>query len=399
MDSYPEFSFDIHYTSQKSRARIGTLNTPHGPLETPAFIFCATKAAMKIATIKQTKDENTQIILGNTYHLHLQPGEDLICEMGGLHKFTGWDGPMLTDSGGFQVFSLGHGGVVAEIKGEQQSQKRKKSLLGIDESGARFKSYIDGSIKTLTPESAIEIQRKIGADIILVLDECTPFHVTKDYTANSMRMSHRWAKRGLEQFRKDTVSPATKKPQALYGIVQGGVYADLRKESAEFASEQDFFGIAVGGCLGSSKEQMYDVTSMAMDYVRRDCPVHLLGIGGIRDVWEGVQRGIDTFDCVTPTRIARHGSAYIKGRETNLNLVNARFKNDPEPLDTSCGCYTCQTHSRGYIHHLFKAKEMLGMQLLAIHNIHFMNDLMSSVRQAIKSDSIQEEMSKWLEVS
>jgi len=396
-----DFKFDITFQALGSKARLGRLSTPHGVVETPAFIFCATKAAIKGATPQHMRQENTQIILANTYHLMLQPGSELVAQMGGLHRFMGWDGPMLTDSGGFQIFSLGHGSIAEEVKGRRQSL-RPKSLLKINEEGATFKSYIDGKKHVLTPEKSIQVQRGLGADLIVVLDECTPFHVDKSYTERSMHMSHRWAERSLKEFQKEPLGL-----QALYGITQGGVYPDLRKISADFVNSLPFFGHAVGGSLGADKAQMAEVVEMAMEPLDPVRPVHLLGIGGISDIFYGVQQGIDTFDCVHPTRLARHGGALVplsvwesmgedpRGRE-HMNLRNARFRDDARPLDETCGCQTCQTLSRGYLHHLLKAGELLVMQALTVHNVHFMNRLLSRIRKAISQECLQEERKKWI---
>lgn len=395
------FNFTITYQSKTSKARLGKLSTPHGIVETPAFIFCATKAAIKGATPQDMREENTQIILSNTYHLMLQPGPEIVEKMGGLHTFMGWGGPMLTDSGGFQIFSLGHGSVAEEVKGRRQSS-RPKSLLKINEEGATFKSYIDGKKHVLTPEKSIQVQRALGADLIVVLDECTPFHVDKTYTEKSMHLSHRWAERSLREFQKGPTGV-----QALYGITQGGVYPDLRRASADFVNSLPFFGHAVGGSLGANKTQMAEVIEMAMEPLDPSRPVHLLGIGGISDIFYGVTQGIDTFDCVHPTRLARHGGALVpphvweslgedpKGRE-HMNLRNARFRDDPDPIDETCGCQTCKTLSRSYIHHLLKAGELLAMHTLTIHNIHFMNRMLTAIRQAIARDQLDEEKKKWV---
>jgi len=395
------FHFTVTHRSQTSKARLGKLSTPHGVVDTPAFIFCATKAAIKGATSHNMRQENTQIILSNTYHLMLQPGPEIVEKMGGLHSFMGWDGPMLTDSGGFQIFSLGHGSVAEEVKGRRQSS-RPKSLLKINEEGATFKSYIDGKRHTLTPEKSIQVQRALGADLIVVLDECTPFHVDKSYTERSMHMSHRWAARSLKEFQKRADGR-----QALYGITQGGVYPDLRRNSADFVNSLPFFGHAVGGSLGANKTQMAEVVEMAMEPLDPSRPVHLLGVGGVSDIFYGVKQGIDTFDCVHPTRLARHGGALVppslweslgedpQGRE-HMNLRNARFRDDPRPIDETCGCQTCQTLSRGYIHHLLKARELLAMHALTLHNVHFMNRLLAAIRQAIAVDQLEQEKKKWL---
>lgn len=378
------FSFEYIRPHPSSQARLGRITTPHGIIETPAFIFCATKAAIKGLSPAQMQEAGTQVILSNTYHLMLQPGSETIALHGGLHKFMGWNGPMLTDSGGFQIFSLGHGSVAQEIKGRHQgTEPRKKSLLKITEEGAIFKSYLDGSKHMLTPEKSIQIQRDLGADLIVVLDECTPFSVDKTYTAKSMEMSHRWALRSLAEFERHN-----KGTQSLYGIIQGGVYEDLRQRSCDFVNSQNFFGHAVGGSLGASKEQMAEVVAFTVPKLTPDRPIHLLGIGGIADIIKGVEAGIDTFDCVHPTRLARHGGALVghgDGGRDHINLRNHRFSRDQNPLDLGCGCSTCKTFSRSYIHHLLKAQEVLAIALITMHNVCFMNRLMEKIRAALKS--------------
>jgi queuine tRNA-ribosyltransferase len=362
---YPNFSFDIIHKHRHSNARVGLINTPHGVVETPNFIFCATKASVKSVAPNQFKEEGTQFILSNTYHLMLQPGEDVIEKLGGLQKFTGWNGPMLTDSGGYQIFSMGHGSVAEEIKGRrfgnqnskskkekpetdvrisrvpsnadgppnedkhEESQKEsnnRRALLSITEEGASFRSYVNNRIEKLTPERSIDIQRKLGADFILVLDECTPFHVDNEYTYNSMLRSHRWADRSLIRFIE-----TAKGNQALYGIVQGGVYEEYRKLSCSYVNDRPFFGIAIGGSLGSTKKEMHDIVSLTRNLLRNDRPIHLLGIGGIRDIFHGVRHGIDTFDCVHPTRLGRHGGALVKAsfwKEELHPLVKEQLRNN-----------------------------------------------------------------------
>lgn len=390
------FSFKFHCPNPNSKMRIGELQTPHGTVQTPAFIFCATKASIKGLHPAQMVEENTQFILANTYHLMLQPGPEIIEKAGGLHKFMGWDGPMLTDSGGFQIFSLGHGSVASEIKGKRINN-RPQTLLKITEEGAKFRSYIDGKTHFLSPERSIEIQRMLGPDFVVVLDECTPFHVDKKYTLNSMRMSHRWATRSLNEFTKHDNGK-----QKLYGIIQGGIYPDLRKESCEYVNSQNFFGHAIGGSLGADKNQMYDVVAMATEILDRNRPIHLLGIGGVSDVFNGVEQGVDTFDCVHPTRLARHGGALARPEnrtnqtKEHINLNNSQYKDDFTPIEPDCLCYTCKNHTKAYIHHLIKAKELLAASLLTIHNVNFMNRLMSSVREAIRNDSLAQEKKRWI---
>jgi queuine tRNA-ribosyltransferase len=378
-------SFSI--AKKLGRSRLGYLDTPHGRVLTPAFIFCATKASIKSVSVDHLRSSHTQIILSNTYHLMVQPGSELIKKMGGLQQFTNWRGPMFTDSGGFQIFSLGHGGVADEIKG--RSIQRTKTLIKLDEEGAYFRSYVNGKIHHLTPETSIRTQQELGADLIVVLDECTPFHVDKTYTTDSMRRSHRWATRCLDFF-----SRTTDGRQGLYGIVQGGIYEDLRKESVDFVNEQDFFAQAVGGSLGATKQQMYDIVSYTMERLNPLRPTHLLGIGGLNDIIHGVLCGIDTFDCVHPTRLARHGGALVHPLvlETTLNeyinLKNARFIEDHRPIDEGCHCMACQGYSRAYIHYLLRAKELLAYTLISIHNIFFMNKFMTSIRSCIANDDL-----------
>lgn len=388
---YKNFNFEI--LSQKDSARRGVITTPHGQIQTPAFIFCGTKASVKGIAPKELRDLKTQIILSNTYHLFVYPGSKYIKTRGGLHKFMGWDGPILTDSGGFQIFSLGHGAVAAEIKGHRTGTP---TLLKIDEEGAFFKSYWDGSINALTPEKSIEVQRDLGVDFVVAFDECTPFHSDYNYTKASMERSHRWETRSLKEFQK-----FDDETQAIYGIVQGGVHRDLRKISANFVSENDFFATAIGGSLGSTKEQMFDVVGMALEYLNTARPIHLLGIGGISDIFKGVELGIDTFDCVHPTRIARHGGALVKPKfrdsesREHLNLKRAEYANQDTPIESDCTCSTCQTFSRAYLHYLLKAKELLAIHAITTHNIFFMNRLMEEIRTSLESNTFDEIRNTW----
>ncbi len=393
MSDYPGFSFTVLNQDKVSRARLGLLTTPHGTIETPAFVFCATKASVKAATPRDLKEHNVDIILANTYHLKLQPGPELIEQMGGLHKFMGWDGPIITDSGGFQIFSLGHGSVAEEVKGHRK-ESRSNLLLDISEEGATFRSYIDGTIHKLTPELSIDIQRKLGPDLVVTLDECTPFHVDRDYTARSLELTNRWADRSLMEFERGADGR-----QALYGVLQGGVYDDLRREAASFVLSRPFFGHAIGGCLGASTAQMLEVVGYTMRYLDSIQPVHLLGIGGVGDIWAGVKMGIDSFDCVAPTRIARHGWALSQtgGVKFRLNLKNARFRDDSNPLESLCNCHACKNYSRAYIHHLFKANEILGIQLVTLHNIAFMTRLMVIIRKAIAEDRLADAERDWFD--
>jgi queuine tRNA-ribosyltransferase len=393
MPRYPEFAFDILHRDKRSGARLGRLKTPHGAIETPNYIFCGTKAAIKGLSMDQMREAKTDIILANTYHLMLQPGADLIEQAGGLHKFTGWSGPMLTDSGGFQVFSLGEGTMANEIKGKNKgSFEGKKNLMEITEQGCTFRSYVDGRKISLTPEGAMDIQRKLGADLLMQFDECTPYHVTKEYTARSMEMSMRWGDRCLTQFdRFDNGA------QAVYGIVQGGVHADLRRISAEYTADRPFFGTAVGGCLGGTDEEMELVVASSLPYAHPARPVHFLGIGQLKDVFRFVRLGVDTFDCVIPTRLARHGTAFLQGAPGGtINLKNAKYRDDYTPLDERNGLAASGYYTRAYIHHLFKAGEILGISLLAQHNVATLNRLMREVRAAIRTGTLDALEKQWL---
>ena len=396
MNLYPHFSFQITHQAQDSRARTGVINTPHGALETPAFIFCATKGAIKGLAPEQMKQAGTQIILANTYHMFIQPGGELVAEMGGLHKFMAWDGPMLTDSGGFQIFSLGCGSVANEIKGKRLGEGRQKTMLKISEEGALFKSYLNGAMHLLTPELSMDIQRQLGPDLVVMFDECTPYHVDKTYTERSMQLSHRWGKRSLTRF-----SETNDGKQAIYGIVQGGVYPELRKESAAFVNEHDFFASAIGGSLGADKAQMQDVVAMTMAELNPERPVHLLGIGGLADIIHGVQQGIDTFDCVHPTRLARHGGALVPphvavGAREHINLRNAQFARDQQPIEPGCPCATCRDFSRAYLHYTLKAKELIAFQAITLHNVTFMNRFLTAIRQGIRAGNLAAVAKAWV---
>ena len=396
-----KFSFHVENRVAGLLARTGILETPHGKIETPAFIFCATKGLLKGITAQQLRACKSQVILSNTYHLEIFPGNEKIGRMGGLQKMTGWNGPMLTDSGGYQIFAMGHGSVSSEIKGKKN--KWNPTLSKINEEGATFRNYLDNSRKKLTPESSIQIQKNLGADLILVLDECTPFNVSKDYTRKSMERSHRWALRSIQEFQRLEIQD-----QALYGIIQGGTYPDLRDLSIAFNNyQEEFFGIAIGGSLGSDKQTMYRTIEYMMPKIREDKPIHLLGIGGVADIFHGIRWGIDTFDCVHPTRLARHGSALVKAKywleddkskpKESIDLNRSRFKEDMRVIDSECLCETCRGgYTRSYLNYLLKLNEPLAATLLSLHNIYFMNDLMECIRESIRNNKIDEEESKWL---
>lgn len=372
---YPKFNI----LEETKFGRVGQIITAHGVIDTPAFVFCGTKAAVKACSPETLKRAGTQIILSNTYHLLVFPGSKKIDELGGLQRMIAWNGPMMTDSGGYQIFSLGYGSVSQELKGIRNT---KKTLVTINEEGALFKSYRDGKEIFLTPEGAIQAQIDFGADLIFVLDECTAFHIPKYQTEASMERSHRWAMRCSTYFNEHK-----KTHQGLYGIIQGGVYEDLRKKSIEHVNSLDFFGIGVGGSLGKDMEDMKKVLSMIDKSVDKSRPKHLLGIGTIDAMLMAVPYGIDTFDCVYPTRLARHGGALVRPHENAryLNLNNSRFFHDDRPIDESCDCYTCKNFSRSYLHILLKNKEQFVMMGLTEHNISFMNKFVREIRSSLRN--------------
>jgi queuine tRNA-ribosyltransferase/7-cyano-7-deazaguanine tRNA-ribosyltransferase len=341
-------------------------------------------------TPEDLREIGNQVVITNAFHLHLRMGEDLINRMGGLHRFMNWEGPLITDSGGFQIFSLGAGkehgvGKIAPIFPEENDRgghygSGKKPLVSVDEDGVEFISYLDGSIHRFTPEGVVEIGRKLDTDIILVLDECTsPLHDLL-YTRRAMERTHRWAQRALEAFER--TSDGT---QALWGIIQGGAYQELREESTTFIANQNFDGFAIGGSLGKSKNDMHRVLDWTVPYLPEHRPRHLLGIGKVEDIFEVVRRGIDLFDCVAPTRLAHTGTFFTKELEGfQMHILNAQFKDDPRPIEESCNCSTCCNYSRAYLRHLFLARELLGIHLAAIHNLSFVESLMRRIRGAIK---------------
>jgi queuine tRNA-ribosyltransferase len=397
-------AFDIEARDPHSRARAGRITTAHGVIETPVFMPVGTRGSIKSLTPDEVRNHGAQIILGNTYHLYLQPGHELIARMGGLHHFMGWDGPILTDSGGFQVFSLVYGGIADEIKGRRPTQQVQPGMVKVTDDAVIFKSYIDGSTHVFTPERSIEIQKGIGADIILCFDELPPFHAGYDYTARSLERTHAWERRCL-MFHQATqegglpfVPPNPH--QALFGIVHGGVFPDLRQASAEYLRELPFDGLCIGGSLGENKQQMRDVVDMTVPHMPDYLPRHLLGIGDVDDVIECVARGIDMFDCVSPTRLGRHGTALVRDAERRwkLNVANAALRDDPTPLDAWCDCYTCRRYSRAYIHHLFRAQELLGIRLVSLHNVAFLLKLMRTIRQSIIEGRFAHLRAEWLEV-
>lgn len=348
------FEFTLLDHPGDGNARLGRIVTPHGTIDTPAFAPVGTQGTVKALDPRDLHDLGVQILLSNTYHLYLRPGADLVAAMGGLHRFMAWDGPILTDSGGFQLFSL--------------AARRR-----VDEEGVTFRSHIDGSLHRFTPEMVMRVQEQLGADIIMCLDECSE-PLDRTYNEASLRRTHAWAAR--------CQAAQTRSDQALFGIVQGGVFADLRQESACFLRALDFAGYAVGGLsVGESKQAMYEVLDVTAPLLPRHKPRYLMGVGAPDDLVEGVARGIDLFDCVLPTRLARNAAVFT--RQGRLNLRNARFSTDPGPIEASCDCYCCSHFSRAYLRHLFRAEELLGYRLATIHNVRFLLHLMDDIRAAI----------------
>ncbi len=358
--------FTLKKTLSTTKARLGTLKTDHGEISTPIFMPVGTVGSVKAVNQDDLlKKIKAQIILGNTYHLYLRPGTDIMKDAGGLHKFMGWDGPILTDSGGYQIFSL--------------SENRKLS-----NNGAQFKSHLDGSKHSFTPENVVEIQRVLGSDIIMILDECPPYPAEYDYVKESMDLTHRWAKRGRESFLGS--QPYYGHKQFQFGIVQGGTYKDLRKESTSHMVDLDFEGLAIGGLsVGEPSDIMYDITDFNTDYLPEEKPRYLMGVGTPANLLQSIARGVDMFDCVMPTRNARNGSIFTKNGK--INLRNAKWKHHHQPLDLDFPSELCQRYNMSYLHHLFKANELLGLELTSKHNLTFYLWLMELAREKIANDT------------
>jgi queuine tRNA-ribosyltransferase len=377
----------IEARDEASGARAGRLRTARGEVRTPAFVPLATKATVKGLLPAEVKGLGYDMVLGNTFHLMLNPGAELIERLGGLHSFMDWDGPIITDSGGFQVFSLGHGTVADEIKGRARhglAAERRGSILSIEERGVRFRSYTDGRERLLTPEGSMRAQGALGSDIALAFDECTPFHVDRDYTARSTERTHRWLQRCLS-WHAEQGPPG----QLVYGIVQGGVYEDLRRESAQTILASGCDGVAIGGSLGAEKAQMHEVVGYAADELGGEherLPRHLLGIGEIDDLIRGVELGVDTFDCAMPTRLGRHGTALVPEPENRwrVDLKKSAWRACEQPLMEGCPCPACARGlSRAYLSYLVRSGELTGMRLLTHHNLAFVARLMAELREAI----------------
>jgi queuine tRNA-ribosyltransferase len=359
-------------------ARAGVLVTNHGEVKTPAFVPLATSATVKTLHSSEVAELGYEMVLGNTFHLFIKPGHEHIAKMGGLHEFMGWRRPIITDSGGFQVFSMGHGSVADEIKGRRG--QRESRILSIDEEGVSFLSYDDGAKRFMGPETSMEVQAALGSDVALAFDECTPFHVDRDYTARSTERTHRWLDRCIDWQRANAPDG-----QLLYGIVQGGVYEDLRVASAERVAGSDVDGVAIGGSLGQEKAQMNEVVEWGLRPVREEQPRHLLGIGDVDDILHAVAAGIDSFDCATPTRLGRHGTALVPDPSIRwrLDLQRPASRDSREPIDGRCPCPACREHTRGYLHYLARANELTAARLITLHNLTFMALLMRGIREAI----------------
>jgi queuine tRNA-ribosyltransferase/7-cyano-7-deazaguanine tRNA-ribosyltransferase len=376
--------FKIIKKHSKSKARLGLIRTFHGSMRTPAFLPVATQATVKGLTPEEIKEIGFEAVLANTYHLYLQPGHQIIKKLGGLHQFMDWPGPIITDSGGFQIFSLGFGlehgvGKIAGIFPGQTTQSKKQTKPGfvkIDEDGVNFRSHLDGSKHRLTPKKSIQIQEALGADIILAFDECTSPLADYQYTKRAMERTHRWAEICLKTKKR--------KDQFLFGIIQGGAWKNLRIESAQFISRLPFDGLAIGGSLGKTKKDMFKILDWVIPETPSNKPRHLLGIGYLSDIKEAIKKGIDLFDCVYPTRLARHGGLLTEKGE--INILKSVYKADKKPVMKNCHCYVCSNFSRAYLHHLFKAREMLGPRLATFHNLWFMARFMEKIRENIKED-------------
>jgi queuine tRNA-ribosyltransferase len=364
-------------------------------METPGFFAVATRAALKGLDPRAAQAAGVQALICNGYHLAVQPGPDAVAAAGGLHRFMGWDGVMATDSGGFQVFSLRHGQVADELKGRRrlpaspqaQADDDPMEAVRVDENGADFRSYLDGSRHRFTPENNMALQRALGADVLFCLDECTPFHVTAAYTRDATERNARWARRCLDAYHELGMAER----QALYGIVHGGVHPDLRRWSATEIAAMGFPGFGIGDCLGETKSDWYGVVDLVCPLLPEGRPRHLLGVGEPDDLVEGALRGIDTFDCAMPTRIARHGQALRLGRPRyRLDLLGSARRGEDAPIEAGCPCSACTRFGRAYLHHLLKAREMLGISLVAEHNLAFTARLLARVRDAISAGRLAE---------
>lgn len=373
------FKFEIIHQSKKSNARVGKITTPHGSFMTPAFVAVGTNGVLKAVDHISVEDLNLPLVFANTYHLMLHPGEDVVDKAGGLHKFSGRKGPIITDSGGFQVFSLAYGSVASELKGNG-SKKHANSVLKISEEGVIFRSYRDGQAITLTPEKTIEVQKKLGADIIIPLDELPPYHTNPKALRSSLDRTHRWEKRSLDRHIENPNN------QAIYAVVHGGVNPDMRKESAQYLSSLAFDGFGIGGSLGKDKKELMYILDHTIPNLRPEAPRHLLGIGDLPSIHDTIPQGIDTYDSSYPTKAARHAVALADPELVRLKSTKHRYSFIS--LEKDCPCFTCKHYTRSWIHHLFKAHEATAHTLMTIHNLSYMMRYMEKKRQLILEDKI-----------
>lgn len=379
MDKSSFFSFEIIHQSKQSRARVGRIVTPHGVIETPNFVGVGTNATLKALDNIIVNDIGLQLMFCNTYHLMLQPGTSIIRNSGGLHTFINRQMPIITDSGGFQVFSLAYGTVKDELK-SKGTKKLDNGVLSITEEGVLFRSYRDGARILLTPETSVQAQKDLGADIIIPFDELPPYHIEKRNLIESLHRTHRWEKRSLDAH---LLNPQN---QAMYAVIHGGINQDLRAISCDYLTKLPFDGFAIGGSLGKNHQEMFDLLAYTMPLLPPEKPNHLLGIGDLVSLKRCVQSGIDTFDSSHPTRSARHGMLFSK--QGSIKILNSKNKTLFEPIDPTCSCSTCKNYSAAYLHHLFKAKEITGLVLATIHNLTFMVNIMREYRQSILDDQV-----------
>lgn len=373
------FTFEILHQSTRSSARVGRITTPHGIIDTPNYVPVGTNGILKAVDHALLNQHDCQLMFCNTYHLALHPGADVIAEAGGIHKFSGRKGPIITDSGGFQVFSLAYGSVASELK-SQGTKQTDNAVIKIDESGVRFRSYRDGREIQLTPESSIQLQKQIGADIIIPFDELPPFHCEAVKLKKAFSRTHRWQERSLKEHHKSVNN------QAIYGVVHGGLDKQLRQKSCQLLTEMGFDGYAIGGSLGKQRSDLFDVLGYCQPSLPTECAKHLLGIADIPSICEGVKYGIDTFDSCYPTRAARHSVVFVG--DEKIKLSSGKYKRDFQPIDSNCECWTCENSTRAFVHHLFKAHEPSALTLASIHNVQAMMDKMKRIRKQIMNNEI-----------
>lgn len=392
------FGFRVSCEDKRSYARTGIVKTAHGSFNTPCFTPVATAATVKALDNRDLTEAGAKAVLANTYHLHLRPGDKVIKKLGGLHRFMNWEKPIITDSGGFQAFSLGygmeHGVGKINLFADKKKPEGNDKLATVDDRGVTFRSHINGDIVRLDPKKSMEIQSNLGSDIIMAFDECTSPLSGYDYTRTALRRTHEWLTECVK-YKDDR--------QALFGIVQGGAYKRLRLESARFVNSSGTEGFAIGGSLGKKKSDMHKILEWTVHLLDRDKPVHLLGIGAVEDLFESVSRGIDMFDCVAPTRWARRGCLYIppdeggnKKNKFRFSIRRSRFSDDERPIDRNCGCYACKNHTRAYMRHLCNSGELLYHRLASVHNMNFILGLMRDVRESIEDNKFKSLKREWL---